>query len=1024
MDRHVISGRLAGTFELAVRRWRRAKAWAVAAVLLVACAARAVTPALASGVDFSLAVDDSGGLWGWGKGVAVGAKSPQRVQGLPPISRIYAGNGNSFAIDRSGDLWAWGDNKQGGLGDGSTVMRALPVRIGSGYLQVSANVNHTLALKTDGTLWAWGNGSGWVFGNGTQSFQASPLKVGDGFRAVAAGYKHGLAMKSDGSVWAWGLNASGQLGVGSADSEVPIPVGISARSIAAGYEHSVVLQENGDVWVWGSNSSGQVGDGSSRNATRPKLVATGFVAVSAFGFTTVGVKADGSAWVWGYAAASNEFSKSYLFPTQIGNGYASVAAGFEHVLLRRQSGGMAVLGDNTFGQLGDGTTNYLGSPTNVGTTAYLSLAAGSFHSLGLRTDGVVYAWGDGSEGQLGNGPTAEKATPSSLGNSYRSVAVGYDHRLGLMADGTLMAWGFRSAAKGLGGVGPQDQPQRVGLSYASVSAGGFHTLAVKRDGTLWVWGSNQHGQLGFGTTVEWEPVQLGTTRDKYSVVAAGWSHSLAIKADGSLWGWGSNTSGQLGVGDLVDRQAPVKIGEGYSSVVAGAAHTLALKSDGTLWGWGRNASGQLGLGHLDDQMVPSLIGSGFSKVVSGADHVLALKSDGSLWTWGANDLYQLGNGTATSSPTPIQIGKDFLDVGAGSTVDHSIAQRRDGTVWVWGSNTSGQLGDGTFASAPRPINLVNETATGPLVLTASGGGSGTADRLLYLMKLLKQGYDLKAVISDLRAGGVFGDVFFTALLPKNIPGVTCTVECRKDGSSADPGTGVDPSRRRALKAHLGALADSAGSGVGMVAGVLSRGGFKQTGGTAYGPATQTYTGDLGRSGTLDIVGGVGDVLTGTNAVICMGVGTTDMTAKGQVLMRPIATGSAVQGVVQCPPVQTGATNAQFLAEASGPITSRSITAVINPNAEDRGRSLKIFAWAVAPDGKQYMQTGPGQWAEMTEPMLPAAEVTLPASGSYRLEVTRNLDLSGLVGTLVFIGIGDSWEAVRNFNRAGQSYVVQ
>lgn len=1023
MDRHVISGRLAGFSGRAVCLWRQARVGLVATALLATCAARAATPALASGVDFSLAVDDAGRLWGWGKQVAVGAKVPQRVAGLPPVASIHAGDKVSFAIDRTGVLWAWGNNKQAGLGDGSTVTRALPVQIGSGYRQVSANVNHTLGLKTDGSLWAWGNGGSNVFGNGSVTFEQSPIHVGDGYSSVVAGYAHGLALKPDGSVWAWGRNQVGQLGVGSADSPVPVAVGINARTIAAGYDHSVILQANGDVWAWGSNTWGQVGEGTFRTTTRPKLIATGFASISAYGNTTVGVKTDGTLWLWGAVAASNESAYAYTSPTLAGSGYSSAVAGFEHVLVLKRGGALSALGNNVFGQLGDGTATFREDPVAV-PSSYKAMAAGSYHSLALWSDGSVWAWGDDSEGQLGNGPTAAKSTPAPIGSGFQSVAVGYNHRLALKSDGALLAWGFRGPGMGLGPGGPRDQPEQVGLSYSAVTAGEAHTLAIKRDGTLWVWGSNFKNQLGFPSNGEWKPVQLGSTRDKYSAVAAGWSHSLAIRTDGSLWGWGDNDSGQLGLGDQVGRATPTKIGDGYRSVSAGAFHTMALKADGSLWAWGGNGWGQLGIGSWVRQLSPVLVGTGYSKVVSGAYHVLGLKTDGSLWAWGGNDDYQLGNGTATSINTPMQIGKDFADIGAGPTVEHSVALRRDGTVWVWGSNTSGQLGDGTFASAPRPINLVNETATGPLVLTASGGGSGTADRLLYLMKLLKQGYDLKAVISDLRAGGVFGDVFFTALLPKNIPGVTCTVECRKDGSSADPGTGVDPSRRRALKAHLGALADSAGSGVGMVAGVLSRGGFKQTGGTAYGPATQTYTGDLGRSGTLDIVGGVGDVLTGTNAVICMGVGTTDMTAKGQVLMRPIATGSAVQGVVQCPPVQTGATNAQFLAEASGPITSRSITAVINPNAEDRGRSLKIFAWAVAPDGKQYMQTGPGQWAEMTEPMLPAAEVTLPASGSYRLEVTRNLDLSGLVGTLVFIGIGDSWEAVRNFNRAGQSYVVQ
>jgi hypothetical protein len=70
-----------------------------------------------------------------------------------------------------------------------------------------------------------------------------------------------------------------------------------------------------------------------------------------------------------------------------------------------------------------------------------------------------------------------------------------------------------------------------------------------------------------------------------------------------------------------------------------------------------------------------------------------------------------------------------------------------------------------------------------------------------------------------------------------------------------------------------------------------------------------------------------------------------------------------------------------------------------------------------------MQTGPNQWEAMTEPMQPAATITVPASGSYRLQVTRDLNLSALQGTLVFIGLGQNWEEVRNLNKAGHHYTV-
>ncbi len=187
-------------------------------------------------------------------------------------------------------------------------------------------------------------------------------------------------------------------------------------------------------------------------------------------------------------------------------------------------------------------------------------------------------------------------------------------------------------------------------------------------------------------------------------------------------------------------------------------------------------------------------------------------------------------------------------------------------------------------------------------------------------------------------------------------------------------------------------------------------------------AEAAYNGDLGRSGPLSVVPET--VLQDSNALICIGITVPEMSAKGQVLLRPIATGSAVNFVVQCPPVQTASTIAQFRVNATGPITARNIVAQINPLPEDRGKVRRLFSWAVAPDGRQYMQTAPNQWEDMTDPMRSAATVTLPLSGAYNFEVTRGLDLTSLAGTLVFIGIGDTWEEVRSLNKAGQYYTVR
>jgi uncharacterized repeat protein (TIGR01451 family) len=79
-------------------------------------------------------------------------------------------------------------------------------------------------------------------------------------------------------------------------------------------------------------------------------------------------------------------------------------------------------GDNGGGQLGDGTSTDRSTPVQVCAVAasapcasllsgVTAIAAGDAHSLALRSDGTVVAWGDNSSGQLGDGTTTVRTTP-------------------------------------------------------------------------------------------------------------------------------------------------------------------------------------------------------------------------------------------------------------------------------------------------------------------------------------------------------------------------------------------------------------------------------------------------------------------------------------------------------------------------------------------------------------------------------------------------------------------------------------
>ena len=80
-------------------------------------------------------------------------------------------------------------------------------------------------------------------------------------------------------------------------------------------------------------------------------------------------------------------------------------------------------GDNSYGQLGDGTTTHRLSPVQVG-SGFASVAAGYYHTVAVKTDGTLWAWGYNDYGQLGDGTTTYRLSPVQVGSGFASVAAG------------------------------------------------------------------------------------------------------------------------------------------------------------------------------------------------------------------------------------------------------------------------------------------------------------------------------------------------------------------------------------------------------------------------------------------------------------------------------------------------------------------------------------------------------------------------------------------------------------------------
>lgn len=344
-----------------------------------------------------------------------------------------------------------------------------------------------------------------------------------------------------------------------------------------------------------------------------------------------------------------------------------------------------------------------------------SIDAGVLGACGIDPAGVAACWGDNSNGQLGDGTTIGRTSPAPVvgGHLFKSIAVGSGHLCGVTTAGIGYCWGGNGAGQlGDSSVVSASEPRPVagGHQWSSIVVGDFHSCGLDLAGTAWCWGLNTNGRLGDGSALaKIVPVAVSGA-NSFTGLAAGGSHSCGVRADGQVLCWGAGANGRLGVGGTAEQRTPtvVAASESFRSVSAGGSHTCAVTTTGALMCWGNGANGVLGDGATAPQLTPKLVGGAlvFRTVSAGFDHTCGLTEADRLFCWGSNGSGRLGDGTAVTRllPTPIAENLTFAQVATGA--DHTCARTTAGSAVCWGGAASGQVGDGTTIVQPRPVGVL------------------------------------------------------------------------------------------------------------------------------------------------------------------------------------------------------------------------------------------------------------------------------------------------------------------------------
>lgn len=355
-------------------------------------------------------------------------------------------------------------------------------------------------------------------------------------------------------------------------------------------------------------------------------------------------------------------------------GVSQVAVNAYHALVLFKNGDLYSMGNNQFGQLGNGyeDNSSMVVVTPIATNI-VQIAAGKFHSLALTSEGKVLSWGQNTYGQLGR-------------DSYETF---YPHHV-------------------------QDNTGVELDSIVKIAAGTFHSMALDEDGRVITFGYNVQGQLGNKSELE-SDVNLnyvidGNDDELNNIVdiKSGPYHCVALSQDGHVYTWGQGNYGRLGVGSIRNYRYAVMVQTGddgvpltnVTKIGAGSFHTMAVTNDNNIYCWGKNNMGQLGVGDTEDRYYATMI-SEFDagedcvlNVTGGDNHTIILMGNGEVYATGGNDYGQLCKVPAVEQDLSVDSVWGVSDIVQISSASNQImAVHQNGKVYCWGNNNKGQYGN-------------------------------------------------------------------------------------------------------------------------------------------------------------------------------------------------------------------------------------------------------------------------------------------------------------------------------------------
>ena len=758
------------------------------------------TPQIEEGEGFTLILKEDGTVWAVGRndigtcaqGDTTNRTTPVQIKinastYLTNVVKIAAIRAQAMALTSDGEVYTWGYNDYGVLGLGDTTTRTYATKVkgvgGNGYLEniIDISIGHTTAIVVDknGDLYAWGNGQDYELLENETSYTPVKLSKISNFICANVGYGVIGAIKANGETWTWGYNKYGEIGYApiTTTSSTETCLSNEINEIKFNGYSGYILKEDGTIWSSGLNNYGQLGLGDTTNRTtftqikdkdgnvlKAKTIKAGSRNLQFIG-------TDGKTYVTGYngkgqigdqTTTSAKYPKvmTYEDGTEVTDAIA-IAPGTcysdsnsrNNVILRKD-GSIWIAGENTYGQIGNGTTSNSNKLIKMGEENVQLNARNEYIKIGdtldidiqeikkfnvfipEKTNQSDWTWTSSNE---------DVATVNSNG-VVTGTGIGYT---------TITAYNSKENLKGKVIINVYNNKEGA-ITKPQVEVALDSTIILKEDGTVWATGRNHYGQLGNGTTADSnKPVQVKIDENTYLTnvrkISTSNYYTVALTTNGEVYAWGDNGSEQLGQGNSkVLYATKIKNQDGTGplqnivDVIANHSNTLYLDNDGGLYICGYTDT-TLYLGKTASTKGVTYLGQQNAiKITGGYQTVGMVTSSGKAIAWGKNSYGVLGNGTTTDNIIgKTTIGEDIDDFKL--TCYSGMFLKDNGKAYSAGLNNYGQLGIGNTTSKSTYTEISIDTESKIKYIAPGGNTSAimTSDGKVY-----ETGYNKNGQLSD------------------------------------------------------------------------------------------------------------------------------------------------------------------------------------------------------------------------------------------------------------------------------------